>query len=506
MSIVHPGNFQGILSPRCSIDSIKYSRNKRKFVVDFETPSERVPLNSTLEFNANLQSVNLDNGLILFISYNPHSWFIADSHFEGSLNDLKRKEYNSPELDQETINLLYRKGLLRVDGESLDTEELSGRYSVRSDNVALISITDRCNLNCEHCVANANRNKLCGKELSLTELSNIFRCLSQEENPYGLDVERKVFISGGEPLIRRDLGDIALACANEGLSTHVCTNGLRVNQDLLSKLKDKGIAFSVSLDGERENHEFVRGNGTFETTIRNIRYMRERGFDVFLNTFLHQGNMIDMDYLLNFGAENGIMGINFIRAIPRGRGKDMKFKRVPDRILFRKIYDLMKQDKKFYEMLEDENTFPVLATSAMAGIKSLNCGLSRGNYFFLDSVGSVYPCPGTRYAEFLIGNIRELEMKEILERRKTHPLSDLRVDEFPICSSCEFQYFCGGDCRGSAYGNSTSKDIKSPVPYCSERRDSLKEMFRILGNDPNFLRNKSEWIVQNAKEETRRRN
>jgi len=54
--------------------------------------------------------------------------------------------------------------------------------------------------------------------------------------------------------------------------------------------------------------------------------------------------------------------------------------------------------------------------------------------------------------------------------------------------------------------NSPSKDIKSPVPYCSERIDSLKEMFRILGNDPNFLRDKSEWIVQNAKEETRRRN
>ena len=345
-----------------------------------------------------------------------------------------------------------------------------------------------------------------GKELTLEELTNIFRYLAKESNPYGLDVEKKVFISGGEPLVRADLEEITLACAGEVLSTHICTNGLKITQDLLSKLRNKGIAFSVSLDGERDNHEAIRGKGTFGPTVRNIIAMRDNGFDIFLNTFLHQGNINDMGYLLDFGAENGILGINFIRAIPRGRGKDMKFLRVPDRILFRRIYEFMKQDKKFYEMLEDENTFPILATSAIAGIKSLNCGLSRGNYFFLDSVGNVYPCPGTRYGEFQIGNVRELEMQEVSKRRRNHPLSELRVDEFPVCSSCEFQYFCGGDCRGSAYGNSPSKDIKSPVSYCSERRDSLKEMFRILGNDPNFLRAKSEWIVQNAKEETRRRN
>lgn len=61
---------------------------------------------------------------------------------------------------------------------------------------------------------------------------------------------------------------IALACAGEGLSTYICTNGLRITRDLLSKLRDKGIAFLVSLDGEKDNHEFIRGNGTFEPIVR----------------------------------------------------------------------------------------------------------------------------------------------------------------------------------------------------------------------------------------------
>lgn len=165
----------------------------------------------------------------------------------------------------------------------------------------------------------------------------------------------------------------------------------------------------------------------------------------------------------------------------------------------------MKEDEKFYSMLENENTFPILATSAISGIKSLNCGLSRGNYFFLDSVGNVYPCPGTRYPEFLVGNIRDSDFSKVYEKRKIHPLSELKVDTFPTCSKCDVMYFCGGDCRGSAYGNSNPKNIKSSVPYCSERVESLKEIFKILGEDSNFLKAKSNWVVQNAKEETYRK-
>ncbi len=505
MSIKHPGNLQTILSPRCAMDAMKYSRNKRDITNNLSVNFRGIPDNAFLEIDANMHEVDLGEDSKLFISNNPHSWFITDHSFSQVVDHLKKGKRNSQEIDQQSLAILYEKGLLRINGSSLNIGELSGRYCVRSDNVALISITDKCNLNCEHCVANANRNRLVGKELTLEELTRVFKDISKETNPYGLNVEKKVFISGGEPSVRRDLGDITSTCADEGLSTHICTNGLKITSDLLKKLIGKEIAFSVSLDGEKYNHESIRGGGTFEPTIGQIRTIREMGFDVFLNTFLHEENIGDMEYLLNFGAETGVLGINFIRAIPRGRGKDMKFKRVPDKILFRRIYDFMKKDKKFYSMLENENTFPILATSAIAGVKSLNCGLSRGNYFFLDSVGNVYPCPGTRYEEFLIGNIRKLDFSEISEKRRNHPLADLRVDTFPYCSNCEYMYFCGGDCRGSAYGNNLSKDIKSPVPYCSERIESLQEMFRILGNDPDFLRDKSSWIVQNAKQETNRR-
>ncbi len=73
---------------------------------------------------------------------------------------------------------------------------------------------------------------------------------------------------------------------------------------------------------------------------------------------------------------------------------------------------------------------------------------------------------------------------------------------FDACSKCDYTFFCGGDCRGSAYGNSKGKDIKAPVPYCNERKDSLREMFNILSLNPNFMKNKSRRIIENAREET----
>lgn len=505
MSIIHPGNLQSILSPRCAMDAMKYSRVKKTKTGVVDNELARIPLDSHIKLS-DVSSVILDEDYVLVLSKQPHSWFISDHFFKDGIHSLIAGRRNSSDLNQSDLSVLYRKGLLSVNGNFRAQEDLSGRYSVCSDNVALISITDRCNLSCGHCVANANENGLSGEELKPEELKKVFHALSEDLNPYGLDVEKKVFISGGEPLIRSDLESIAIACSDEGLSTHICTNGLLVTDQVLKSLRGRNVAFSVSLDGERQNHERVRGGETFDYTIDTIRKMRQNGFDVFINTFLHESNIGDMRYLLNFGAENGVRGINFIRAIPRGRGKGMDFKRVPDKRLFRKLFNFMQEDSEFYRMIENENTFSILAASMIAGVKSLNCGMSRGNYFFMDSSGDIYPCPGTRYPEFKIGNIRTSELDYIMNQRKSHPLADLRADTFPVCSRCDFTYFCGGDCRGSAYGNDSTKDIKSPVPYCSERRESLLEIFKILARNPDFLTDKSSWIIENAREETRRQN
>ena len=202
----------------------------------------------------------------------------------------------------------------------------------------------------------------------------------------------------------------------------------------------------------------------------------------------------------DFAAENGILGVNFIGAIPRGRGQGMEFRRVPDRVLFRELYGLMRKDTAYYNVIDNENLFPNLTAAVVSGVRSLNCGLSREDYFFLDSRGNVFPCPGMRFDEFIVGNVLNEDLSTILKRREEGDLPKLSVDNFSICSKCDFKYNCGGDCRGSAYINS-GRDLTAPVQYCSARIESLLEIFNILSEDPSFMLNKSQIYTGNALEE-----
>jgi radical SAM protein with 4Fe4S-binding SPASM domain len=501
MKLSHFGNREVIESNRCCVDAQKYSRVTEKDIKpDKEKQLEVIPKDAFLKMSK-MKIVELNSDKNLYISHNPHSWFLIEKKFSHNINRLQEGQKYNSDMDQKSMQLLYNKGLLAVNGIQKKIEPLSGRYITRSDNVALISITDRCNLNCEHCVAGANSNQL-GREMTIREIEGIFKSLQNQKDPFRLDVEKKVFLSGGEPSVRSDFYEIIRKCSENSLSTNICTNGLLLDEDELKALKQLPLSFLISLDGKINNHEIIRGNKTFDKTIKKILFIKKLGYDVFLNTFVHQDNFEDVEYLAKFTVENNINGINFIRAIPRGRGKKMEFKRVPDAQLFSKLYGLMKSDPNMHRVIENENTFSLLTSSILAGVKSKNCGYVRENYFFLDSGGSVYPCPGMRYDEFKLGSIKEKTISEILNNDCKMQLSGEDVDNFGVCSNCDYKYFCGGDCRGSAYGNSTEKSLNDPVPYCEERKESIKTIFEIIDRDHNFLSEKVKRFEKNAKEET----
>lgn len=498
--IVHPGNEVLINCSRCAMDSLKYSRNwggSRSISVTGE--QKESPPRIIKRENSRLlplSEVPLDSGHFLYISKEPATWFIGTRNMKTKLSGGLGK------LEERDLNFLYGKGVLEIGRVTRNVESLNGPHVTRTDNTALISITDKCNLDCGHCVASANQNEL-GDELSSNELEDILKTIGAQENPFGLDIERKIFLSGGEPLIRKDVGALAKTSCEYNLSTHICTNGIGINENLLNELEGFPVSFLVSCDGRKENHELIRGRNTYDVTVKHMKDISKKGYDLFLNNFLHQENFSDMEHVVELALDLGARGVNFIRAIPRGRGKDMTFRRVPDKYLFSRIYELMGKCPEYYDLLENENSFPIMALSAVSGIKSLNCGLSRENYFFLDSGGNVFPCPGMRYDEFRLGNVREKGLDELVNGRRSLPMTSLRADEFPTCSKCEYTFFCGGDCRGSAYGNSDRKTLKAPVPYCSERKESMKELFNILSLNPNFMKEKSMIIIENAREETK---
>lgn len=495
--VIHPGNRTIIKSARCTMDALKYSRagfSQDNLCEEDILISSKI-VNGEMKLKK-LNKIQLDSGHSLYISKDPPTWFMGTKKLKEKINK------GLATLGMKELTFLYNKGLLEIDGKARELKVLEGRYAPRTENTALVSMTDRCNLNCGHCVANANHNNLLDK-LNTKDLENILRTISEEPNPLGLQVEKKIFLSGGEPTLRKDLARISRISNSLGLSTYICTNGINIPAELLKELKGTKVAFIVSYDGTKEKHEYVRGRGTYEKTVRNIKRIANNYNDLFINNFLHKNNFQDMEHVVEFALDNNVKGVNFIRAIPRGKGKHMKFKRVPDKKLFDNTYKLMTKNSKNYNLLKNDNTFSILALSIISGVKSINCGLSRENYFFLDCEGNLYPCPGMRYPEFKVGNVLEQPIKGLLKKRNNLLLTKLNAGYFPICSNCDYTHFCGGDCRGSAYGNSNPKNIKAPVPYCTERQESLKTIFNILSLNPKFMIKESREIIENAREETK---
>ncbi|MGQ9712283.1 MAG: radical SAM protein [Desulfotomaculales bacterium] len=122
--------------------------------------------------------------------------------------------------------------------------------------VVTIELTNECNLKCRHCYASAGE-KL-DNELSLDEIKQLLGEISQLGT---MEVE----FSGGEPLLRPDLFEMIEYAEGLDFSVVLITNGTLVDREVASTLGNLGLKHvQVSLDGLKENHNYLRGDGTYE--------------------------------------------------------------------------------------------------------------------------------------------------------------------------------------------------------------------------------------------------
>ena len=138
--------------------------------------------------------------------------------------------------------------------------------------------TAGCNLRCIHCRRLDVLDKPDPDELSTAQA----KALIDEVATFG----RPVFIfSGGEPLVRRDLFELADYARVKGLPIALATNGTLVDAAMAKRIKDAGIYYaSVSLDGSQaDTHDLFRGKGAYEKTLQGMRYMQEAGIKVQVN-------------------------------------------------------------------------------------------------------------------------------------------------------------------------------------------------------------------------------
>jgi len=160
------------------------------------------------------------------------------------------------------------------------------------------NVTNTCNLGCSFCYIDAVKGKT-----SAIPIDRV-RTLAKEARSVG---GVRVIISGGEAFARKDWWDTMAAFANVGFAVSVVTNGTLLSEATVERLKEiKGLTFLVSLDGDADHHDTIRGQrGAHARTIAGIQRLREAGIPTQLNATIIKDNLEDVPYLTKLSRDLG---------------------------------------------------------------------------------------------------------------------------------------------------------------------------------------------------------
>ncbi len=334
--------------------------------------------------------------------------------------------------------------------------------------------TSACNLRCIHCRATASPEPAAG-EITSEEGLAFIDALAEFASPI-------LILSGGEPLVRPDIFELAKHATDAGLRTALATNGTLLTRDLARQVKQAGIRrVSVSLDGPTpEIHDAFRGiHGAFDAALTGLRHLRDAGVPFQINMTVAQHNMGCLDAVLATAKELGAIAVHLFLLVPVGCGLEIAEEQMitPDEYerVLHWACDRMQDDSielkvtcapHYFRVMRQRGALPKPKPSAPHGghphgMTATTKGCLGGQTVcFVSSTGDVFPCG---YLPVSAGNIRQTPIRHIWEQAE--PFKCLR-DPGQLkgkCGQCEYRRICGG-CRARAYA--ASGDFLEAEPYC----------------------------------------
>ncbi len=322
------------------------------------------------------------------------------------------------------------------------------------------NLTRACNLACGHCYLDAlQRRREPGGELGTAEACKVIAQIA------ALAPGAMLVLSGGEPLLRRDLETLVAQAATRGLAPVIGTNGTLLNERRAQRLKAAGAAgVGVSLDSATPLfHDRLRGvPGAWEAALRGVRAARRAGMAVLLQATLFEENRRDLVALADIAESLGALALNFFFLVCTGRG-------VTQTDLAPAQYEetlacIIRLQRERPQLMIRARCAPYLrrmlglhgGESSGGYAQWSSACLAGRSYLRITPQGLVTPCP---YIPEVVGDVTTTPLREIWER---HPvLARLRA-ELPAgkCGTCDFRYSCGG-CRARAlarYGDLMAED------------------------------------------------
>src|SRR4030043_674630 len=180
-------------------------------------------------------------------------------------------------------------------------------------------ITRSCNLLCAHC-RSSSASGIYEDELSTEECFRLIDEIAEMGKPV-------LILSGGEPLLRQDLFQIAEYAVRKGLRVVMGTNGTLITPDVAARLKAVPISrVAVSIDFPTNDlQDKFRGQaGAFQAAVSGIALLRQAGVEVQINSTITRLNMKYLNELLELALKSGAVAFHPFMLVPTGRGKGLE--------------------------------------------------------------------------------------------------------------------------------------------------------------------------------------
>jgi heme d1 biosynthesis radical SAM protein NirJ len=355
--------------------------------------------------------------------------------------------------------------------------------------VVIWNLVRRCNLTCKHCYSISADKDFKG-ELSTDEVFSVMDDLKAFKVPV-------LILSGGEPLLRPDIFDIARRAKSMGFYVGLSSNGTLVNESNVAEIAATGFDYvGISLDGLRATHDkFRRKEGAFDAALNGIRLCRDAGAKVGMRFTLTQDNAQDLPALLDLMQAESIdkfylSHLNYAGRGNKNRKDDAHFKttRIALDLLFDRCWRQVQagQPREYVTGNNDADGiyllnwvrqhFPQRAAHIEQKLVQWGGNSSGVNIANIDNLGSVHP--DTMWWDYPLGNVRERPFSDIWMDTSDPLMAGLKQAKRPVegrCAVCEHRASCNGNTRVRAWQTTNNFWAEDPGCYLSDAEIGIVE-------------------------------
>jgi len=351
-------------------------------------------------------------------------------------------------------------------------------------SIAIWNFTNRCNLSCLHCYSKSTLDEV--DTLTTEQIKKTI--LEMKDNGV-----KFIIFSGGEPLTRKDLFEIADFCKDNGIVTYLSSNGLYFTSKNIQRIVDTFNYVGVSIDGDEPTHDHFRGlKGAFKETLKAVKLANATGAKVGIRYTITKETLGSLEYIFDLAERENIPKIYVSHLVYSGRGLDNLKMDLTKEQRRKSVEFILKKAFEYYEtgrdieivtgnMEEDailflnefSKRYPELKSKMRERLLKWGGNSAGRNLLNINSEGDVRPDP---FFPLTVGNIIKEDFSsiwqsgELLDELRIHPRKQIGG----ICSECKQIDICNGGSRARAYA--LTGDLWSEDPSCyltKEERENI---------------------------------